>query len=226
MPKESRTERHTERVGVYVFITFAALALSLLMVLLTNCDERPAVSTPDGGSPRPQQTTLYGEQDGEDGKDGNIQQSAEPQTQSERNEYTVELTDEQASSLTAMALHDYAQDTAARFISPDTLEITANIVRDSLLELIENGGGAAATAARGLLPESFEAKVSVELSAEDGELRIKITGAEAFGIDIADYLPAGVEGKLNDVIRETLPDSAIVRSVEVSDGAARVTVEL
>ena len=212
MPKKSRAG---DRVGVYVFITFAALALSALMVTLTNCETQP----PQSSSAPPRQTTLSPDQS----------QSPPPSPQTTGGEvarrYEVELSDGQVSSLAAIALHEYAQEVDARFLAPDTLELTATVLRDNLLSALEDGGAAAAIA-RGLLPESFEATVAVELYAQEGTLKVEIVEAAALGIDIAEYIPAGVEGKLNDVIAEVLPDSAVLCEVEVSDGTAKFIFEL
>ena len=141
MPKKSRAG---DRVGVYVFITFAALALSALMVTLTNCETQP----PQSSSAPPRQTTLSPDQS----------QSPPPSPQTTGGEvarrYEVELSDGQVSSLAAIALHEYAQEVDARFLAPDTLELTATVLRDNLLSALEDGGrrggDCARTAAREL----------------------------------------------------------------------------
>jgi len=224
--KRKRWGKHPTEAGIYAAITVGALALSALLTALTVVgDKNTAVQAP-AVQDYSEQAVLTAPPQSQNSAPLPAPEPISTPAPADPREYTVTLTDEQVSSLAMLALREYAESVSAHFAAPDILEVAAELKRESVLAYLADEHELAAAAARAVLPDTFEARVSAQISAEDGALRVRLGEAAALGVNITQYIPAGVEGKLNDAIREALPDSANLTAVRIYDGGAEFTLKV
>ena len=147
--KKKQPGNERAEAAVYIGITAAALVLSaVLMIMIAAGGEKRTSAPSASGYPQTVISASYGTPAAEKKEENPLTAVTPGKETEDTRRYEVELTDAQAGTLAGIALREDADTAEARFSAPDTLEVTAQLKRDCVLDIISDDHETAAAAAR------------------------------------------------------------------------------